>query len=105
MRYTNFGNILREIILFWAIMYTINCYTYIPGTSWGVEAINLIGIALCVFGFTRRRNKRRLMIFLIGGIYLYGALEYHWGWVNAIVHLAYLYRLNDINELKRPDEE
>ena len=103
-QYTNFWNILREIVIFWLVMFVINCVVYIPGTSWGVEAVNLFAIALCVFAFTRRRNKRRLMIFLIGGIYVAGAIWYNWGWINAVVHLAFLWRLNCINDLKRPDE-
>ena len=102
--YTNFWKILKEVIVFWVIMYMINQFVYIPGCSWGTEAVNLLAIALCVFGFTRRRNKRRLMIYLIGAIYLYGYLEYGWGCINMIVHLAYLYRLSQINDLTRPDE-
>lgn len=103
-KYTNFWKILREIVIFWLVMFVINCVVYIPGTSWGVEAVNLFAIALCVFAFTRRRNKRRLMIFLIGGIYVAGAIWYNWGWINAVVHLVFLWRLNCINDLKRPDE-
>ena len=102
---TNFWKIWQEIVLFWLIMLAINSFVvYVPGTSWGVEAINLIVIAFCVFALTRKRGRRRFIIYLLGGLYLYGALDYNWGWINAIVHLAYLYRLNDINEIPRQEE-